>query len=283
MPNVPQPKFERDINKIVEAYEQALKEVQAELNSLFLTDFERAQIIAVEKQIRNILSDTSKYAEEWATAAMTTAGLEGVAATIFALELVDTYEDALKIAKFNRANKRLIDAAIADTQADLLAVTQNVERQAVLAIRRATAEAMRLQLAKGVNATQNLSKAIRDQIVKAADVSIIDAASRKWRLSTYCDMLARTKMQQAHREASITEGLSEGALYGRISNHSAKDACARWESKIVKLTPDAPGDFVYVGDIPRNELWHPNCRHILVPVRRLDRLPADIRQINGIN
>lgn len=267
MPNVPQPNFERDINKIVEAYEQALKEVQAELNSLFLTDFERAQIIAVEKQIRNILSDTSKYAEEWATAAMTTAGLEGVAATIFALELVDTYEDALKIAKFNRANKRLIDAAIADTQADLLAVTQNVERQAVLAIRRATAEAIRLQLAKGVNATQNLSKAIRQQIVKATDVAIIDARHRRWSIKNYSEMIARTKLMEVHREASINEALSEGAYYGRISKHNAKDACRKWEGKIVKLVADATGDYPYIGDLPRNEIFHPNCRHVITPLR----------------
>ncbi|ASN68090.1 hypothetical protein 8F11_55 [uncultured Caudovirales phage] len=267
MPEAPQPNYDYDVTRLVKAYEQALKDVQSELNALFLTDFERAQIIAVEKTIRNILSDMTKYGDEWASVAMTAATTNGIASTIYTLGLASTYEDALKIVKFNTANKRLIDAAIADTQADLLAVTQNIERQAKLAIRKATAEAMRHNLTRGINATQDLSKEIRQRIVKATDVAIIDARGHKWRLSTYTDMLAREKMKQAHQEASINEALSEGSLYGRISRHGAKDACRKYEGKIVKLVADAPGDYPYIGDLPRNEIFHPNCKHLVTPLR----------------
>ena len=267
MVEVPQPEFERDIRKVVKVYEQALKDVQAELNSLFLTDFERAQILAVEKNIRAILSDTAEYAEEWSAVAITMAATEGIAATIFALELVETYDEALKIAKFSRVNKRLVDAVIADTQADLLAVTQNVERQAKLAIRRATAEAMRSQLAKGVNATQNLSKAIRDNIVQATDVAIIDRRGRRWKVGDYADVIARTKMMEAHKEASINEAIAEGSYYGRISKHGATDACRNYEGKIIKLVASADGDYPYIGDLPRKEIFHPNCKHIITPLR----------------
>src|SRR5690554_7584035 len=100
MREIPQPEFERDIHKLTKAYEQALKDVQAELNSLFLTDFERAQIVATEKHIKQILDDLNKFAEEWATVAITAAGLEGVASTIYTIELADTIEEARKIAKF---------------------------------------------------------------------------------------------------------------------------------------------------------------------------------------
>lgn len=283
MREIPQPEFERDIRKLTKAYEQALKDVQAELNSLFLTDFERAQIVATEKHIKQILDDLNEFAEEWATVAITAAGLEGVASTIYTLELADTIEEARKIAKFSRPNRRLIDAVIADTQADLLAVTQNVNRQAKIAIRKATAEAMRSQLAKGINATQNLSKEIRDRIVQATDVAIIDRRGRRWKVETYADMVARTKMMEAHKEASTNEALSEGSHYGVISTHNAKDACRNYEGKIVKLVEGADGDFPYIGDLPRNEIFHPNCRHVVSPVRRLDRLPLNIKRKNGIN
>lgn len=267
MPEVPQPNYDYDVKRLVKAFEQALKDVQRELDALFLTDFERAQIIAVEKSIRNILSDMTKYGDEWATVAMTTATMEGIASTLYALGLVSTFEEALKVVKFNTANKRLVDAAIADTQSDLLAVTQNIERQAKLAIRKATAEAMRYKLTRGINATQDISKEIRQRIVKATDVAIIDSRGHRWRLSTYTDMLAREKMRQAHQEASINEALSEGSLYGRISRHGAKDKCRLWEGKIVKLAADAPGDYPYIGDLPRNEIFHPNCRHLVTPLR----------------
>lgn len=267
MPEVPQPNYDYDVKRLVKAFEQALKDVQRELDALFLTDFERAQILAVEKSIRNILSDMTKYGDEWATVAMTTAATEGIASAIYALGLVSTFDEALKVVKFNTANKRLIDAAIADTQADILAVTQNIERQAKLAIRKATAEAMRYKLTRGINATQDISKEIRQRIVKATDVAIIDARGNRWKVSTYADMLARTKMMNAHREATINEALSEGSYYGRISRHNAKDACRKWEGKIVKLVADAPGDYPYIGDLPRNEIFHPNCRHLVTPLR----------------
>lgn len=267
MPEVPQPNYDYDVKRLVKAFEQALKDVQRELESLFLTDFERAQIIAVEKSIRNILSDMTKYGDEWASVAMTAAAAEGVASSIYALGLVSTFDDALKVVKFNTANKRLVDAAIADTQADLLAVTQNIERQAKLAIRKATTEAMRYKLTRGINATQDISKEIRQRIVNATDVAIIDARGNRWKVGNYADMLARTKMMHAHREASINEALSEGSLYGRISRHGASDACRKYEGKIVKLIADAPGDYPYIGDLPRNEIFHPNCKHLVTPLR----------------
>ncbi|WP_427110924.1 phage minor capsid protein [Lysinibacillus xylanilyticus] len=267
MREAPQPNYDYDVNRLVKAYELALKDVQQELNALFLTDFERAQIIAVEKLIVHRLSDIRKYSDEWSAVAMTHAATNGIASTIFTLGLTKTYEDALKIVKFNTANKRLVDAAIADTQADLLAVTQNIERQAKLAIRKATAEAMRFKLTRGINATQDLSKEIRQRIVKATDVAIIDARGNRWKVGNYADMLARTKMMEAHKEASINEALSEGSLYGRISRHGAKDACSKHEGKIVKLVVDAPGDYPYIGDLPRNEIFHPNCAHTVSPLR----------------
>lgn len=267
MPEAPQPNYDYDVKRLVKAFEQALKDVQRELDALFLTDFERAQILAVEKSIRSILSDMTKYGDEWATVAMTAAATEGVASAIYALGLVSTFDEALKVVKFSTANKRLVDAAIADTQADILAVTQNIERQAKLAIRKATAEAMRYKITRGINATQDISKEIRQRIVKATDVAIIDARGNRWKVGTYADMLARTKMMNAHREASINEALSEGSYYGRISRHNAKDACRKWEGKIVKLVADAPGDYPYIGDLPRNEIFHPNCRHLCSPLR----------------
>lgn len=282
MPEVPRPSYDYDVKKVVKAYERALKDVQAELNTLFLTDFERAQIVAVELNIRNIIGDLNKYSSEWATASVTKSATNGVADTIFALGLTETYAEALAIAKFNGTNKRLVAAAIADTQADLLAMTQNIERQAKLAIRRATAEAMRSQLTQGINGSRALSSVIRKQITEATDVAIIDARGRKWRLSHYTDVIARTNMMNAHREASINEALSEEAYYGVISTHGATDACRGYEGKIVKLFADAPGGYEYIGDIPRNRLFHPACKHLVSPLRDPSRTSESTRKVNGL-
>ena len=275
MREAPTPTYDYDVRKVVKAYEQALKDVQRELNDLFLTDFERAQIIAVEKNIRSILSDITIYSDEWASVSVAKSAHEGVASTIYTIGLTETFEEALKIAKFNVINKRLVAAAIADTQADLLAVTQNIERQAKLAIRKATAEAMRYKLTSGINATQDLSREIRQRIVKATDVAIIDARGNRWKVGNYADVVAHANMMNAHREASINEALSEGSLYGRISRHGATDACRKYEGKIVKLVADAPGDYLYIGDISRKELFHPRCKHLVTPVRNPQRYATE--------
>lgn len=274
MTTPPLPNYDYDVEKLRKAYEKALKEVQREIKSVFLTDYKRAQLLAIEKNITIILSDISKYAQEWASVSITQAALEGIASTMVANGIVDTFDEALTLAKFNQANRQFVAAAIADTQADLLAVTQNMNRQAKLAIRKATAEATRATLARGDNAIGQLSKEIRTRIEKSADIAIIDAKGRRWAVGHYTDVIASTNLFNAHREASINEALAEGSLYGRISRHNAKDACKKYEGKIVKLVSDAPGDYQYIGDISRKELFHPKCKHVVTPTRT----PDDVRE-----
>lgn len=283
---VPTPNFEYDVQRLVKTYEKALRDVQAELNSLFLTDFQRAQIVAVEENIALILKDLRVYGDEWAKVAITQSAMTGVASTIFALGLTATIEEATQIAKFNTMNKRLVDAIIADTQADLLAVTNNVSRKTRAAVRQVTADVLRSKTASGINGTQSLTQAItkdlRKKLGESADTAIVDSAGRKWKLRVYTEMLVRTKTMEAHKEATINEALSEGAQYAVISRHGAKDACRNWEGRVIKLVADAPGSYPYISDLPRNDIFHPNCKHVITPVKELDFLPKRLRELNGI-
>lgn len=276
MREAPRPNYDYDVKRLTREYERALKSVQAELNTLFLTDFERAQIVAVEGNIRVILRDLRKYGDEWAQVAVTKSARDGVASTIYALGLAETYADALKIAKFNGMNKRLVEAIIADTQADLLAVTQNVERKTRAAVRQVTADVMRAKTASGINGTRTLQQAIakglREKLGSAADSAIVDSIGRKWKLKNYTEMLARTKMMEAHKEATRNEAISEGVQYAVISSHGAKDACSAWENRVIKLDPDASGDYPYIDDLPKSQIFHVNCKHLITPVRRPERV-----------
>ena len=282
----PRPNYDYDVRQLTREYERALRSVQAELNSLFLTDFERAQIVAVEENIRIIIRDLNRYGADWAKQAITKSATDGVASTIYSLGLTDTFEEALKIARFNSLNKPLVEAIIADLQSDLLAVTQNVERKTRAAVRQVTADLMRSKVASGINGTQSLqqalTKGLRDKLGSAADTAIVDAAGRRWKLKTYTEMLARTKMMEAHKEATVNEALGRDVMYGVISRHGATDACAKWEGRVVALMHGAPGNYPHIDDLPRKEIFHPCCKHLVTPVRRLDRLPADLRDMNDI-
>ena len=257
----------REIEKLVRAYKDAVKAIYAELDRIDISNLSRAKSAAALVEVTKILASLNEESAAWVAENVPKAAREGVLSALVSLDV----EDAEKIAKFSRINREMVAAAVADTQADLLAVTKNVERRVRSAVRQVTAESMRANLAKGVNGRRTISRDILDGLRKklgdSVNSGIIDAAGRRWKPDVYVEMVTRTKLAETHREATMNEAIGRGALYGRISRHGAKDACRFYEGTIVKFTPDAPGNYRYIGDLPRREIFHPRCRHVITPVR----------------
>ena len=275
----PTPTYGYETQALRQMFESALEDIEREMNNLFLTDFERAQLLATEASIRDILASLDADVALWSQAAMTTAVTDGAAAALFSLGLAKTIEEARAIVQLNTLNRELVLTLIADTQTDLLAVTQNVSRRTRSVIRRGTARVLRQNAAVGINSTRtntsDLVKAWKKDLNGALNSGIIDAAGRRWRPTTYAETLVRTKMMQAHTEATTNEALTRGALYGMISTHQAVDACRYHEGRIVKLDASAPGDYPTVEELRESrQIFHPNCRHIVSAFRRIEDLSA---------
>lgn len=273
----PGPTYNYEVEKLVKEYERAIDAILRELERIDLTDFQRANAQAVLKSITEILEELNQKAAAIAQANIEKAALDGVIRALIALEVVETVAEAQKIATFNRINKEFVKAAVADTQVDLLAVTQNVDKKVRAAVRQVTAEVLRNNLPKGINAGDPLRREIlaglRKTLGDSVNTGIIDAAGRRWKPATYVDVLVRTKMMEAHKESTINEAVPRGALYGIISRHGAKDACRNYEGKVVKLDRSASGDYPFIYDLPKRDIFHPYCKHVVSPFRRLDRLP----------
>jgi hypothetical protein len=282
----PAPNYDYDVKKLVNYYEQAMKDLRAELSELDLTDFQRANVRATLTNVKAILRELDASALSWVDRYIPQAVSDGITRALIAIGLSVSFSDARDIIKFNRINRELVKAAVADTQSDLLAVTQNVERKVRAAVRQATAEAFRANLPKGVNATaslrQDITARLRVLLGESVNTGIIDAAGRRWKPTTYVDMVARTKMMEAHKEATVNEALSRDVKYAVISAHGAKDMCRIYEGKVVKLDPSAPGDYPYLYNLPRRDIFHPNCKHVLSPIRRPENLPEDLLELNGM-
>jgi hypothetical protein len=273
--DIPNPSYDYEISKLLKYYEKALRDIDAELMRIDLTDVQRAQVLAVQKDVATIIAELDVVSAEWVATNLPLAVTDGVVRSILALGVAETVEEAQAILKFNRLNRDLVKTVVADTQADLLQVTQNVSRKVRNAIRETTAEVLRTNLTQGVNATAGLKRDIvrdlRQKLGDSLNSGIIDAANRRWKPQVYVEMVVRTKMASAQREAAINDGLSREAYYGVISSHGAKDACRGWEGRVIKLTPDAPGNYPYIGALPNREIFHPNCKHLVSPVRRPER------------
>lgn len=265
------PTYDYEVAVLVRAYKSAILAISSELSRLDLTDLSRANSRAALAEVAAILRSLNAESAEWVAKHIPLAATDGVALAIVQLGAAETLEDAQKIVKFNRINREFVASAVADTQADLLAVTQNVDRRVKLAIRQATADSMRANLTRGINGNRTLNADIlqrmKSTLGSAVDTGIIDSASRRWAPEAYVKMLTRTKMAATQRESTINEAVGRGAYYGVISKHNAVDKCREYEGMIVKLTPDAPGNYRYIGDLPRNEIFHPCCAHVVTAIR----------------
>jgi hypothetical protein len=282
----PTPTYEYDIAILIGYYREALQKVSNELNRIDLTNFERANLIVVQKEIADVLAELDVRTSAWVASMIPKAAEDGIIASIIALGVAETVEEARTIVVLNRLNRDFIKTAIADTQDDLLQVTQNVSRKVRTTIRQVTAEAMRANLSQGINTTDSIKRDIlrdlRQRLGESLNTGIIDAAGRRWKPEVYVETVTQTKLAQTQRESAINDALGRNAYYGVISSHGAKDLCRNWEGRIVKLTPDAEGDYPYYGALPNREIFHPRCKHVVSPVRRPDRLPESIRQRNNI-
>ena len=267
--------YDKQVEELVRYYKQAVERIKSELDRFDLTDFSRANQLATLKSIADILKGLNEDSAQWVADNIPMAARAGVADAIVALGVVSTVAEAQQIVKFNRVNKELVAAAIADTQADLMAVTQNVERRVKATVRQVVGEAMRQNLAQGINGRRTMNADImtglRGKLGDSLNTGIIDSAGRRWKPEVYVDMVSRTKMARMTMDATINEAVDREAYYGIISSHGAKDACRNWEGKIVKLIADAPGDYPYIGDLPNREIFHVRCKHTVSPVRRPDR------------
>jgi hypothetical protein len=265
------PNYDAQIAELVRYYKQALTDIQRQLDRFDLTDFSRANQMALLKSVAETLASLNEESAKWVEENIPMAARQGVANAILALGVVDTLEQAEKLVKFNRVNAQLVQAAVINTQDSLLKATQNVERRVKATVRQVVAEVMRQNLAKGINGRRTMSAdtlaRLRKKLGDSLDTVIIDAARRRWKPEVYVDMVSRTTLMRLTNEAAMNEAVQRGAYYGIISKHGAKDGCGKWEGKIVKLVPDAPGDYTYIGDIPNRELFHPNCRHTVTPIR----------------
>lgn len=267
MTKVPEPEYDYQVEQLVKAYQQAVRDIRRTLDRIDISNLTRLRSAETLKQIAEILLELDKESATWVAENIPIAVRNGTMTALIALEV----KDAEKVIAFNRLNRELIKTAVADTQADLLAVTQNIDRKVRVTIRQVAADVMRANMTRGVYGRRTMNRDIlqglRKKLGDAVDTGIIDSASRRWKPDVYVDMLTRTKMTRAHLEATINESVSRETYYGRISRHHAVDACRHWEGRIVKLTMDAPGDYPYIFDLPRREIFHPNCAHVITPLR----------------
>ncbi|MFL1677599.1 MULTISPECIES: phage minor capsid protein [Bacillales] len=283
---VPQPSYDYKVRRLVRLYKKALKEIQKELGRTDVTRLSHANSYALMRSIQARLIDLDKEAVKWISENIPAATKQGTASALISLGYVDTIEEAMLIAKFNQTNRLLVASAVADTQKDVLAITQNMNAQIQKKIQKITLTVISEQLTLGYgmrtirNEMRERIKKLQEELKDAADTAIIDSAGRRWKVEHYTEMLARTKLTLIHTEATRNEALGRDALYATISvNTKTWDACKYHQGRIIKLDPNAKGNYPTYEELKMSgQIFHPNCKHHIQPFRMLSRLDEEARQ-----
>jgi hypothetical protein len=280
---VPRPNYDHDIDRLVKEYKKAMKKLYSLLMRTDVHNLQRANALALIKEIEKELKLLDLFAADWIAENIPIAAEHGVASSLVTLGLVETIEEARAVVKFNKINAAAIEAAIADTQEDLLQMTQNVKKRVRNAIRQVTADVMRENMTRGVNGirtnSRDITRGLYEKLGKSLDTGIVDARNYKWKPTHYVDTVVRTKMLDIYRETHTNEALSRGAQYAVISSHGAKDACRFHEGRIVKLDPNAEGSYPTIDELRgSNQIFHPRCKHTYAAIRNLDRLTPSLKE-----
>src|SRR5690625_531344 len=281
MRNVPKPNFKYNVTRLTKFYKKAAQDIMHEIETRDITQYS-ANSRALLADISEIIVDLDSNSRKWVQDNIPKSAREGVARSLYTLGVADSIEEAEKIVKFNRLNRNMVEAAVADTYQDLAYVTQNMDRKTKAGLRKVFADTIREQYTQVVTGSQTIKRETLNKMYKElgdmTNTGIIDAAGRRWEAETYVEMVAQEKMNQAYFEANTNEAIARGAYYGVISSHGATDACRYHEGRIVKLTQDAPGDYPTIDELEASgQIFHVRCLHHVSTLRDVDLLPESAK------
>jgi hypothetical protein len=94
----------------------------------------------------------------------------------------------------------------------------------------------------------------------------VDKRGYKWDAKDYYKMLFHTVINQSNNQVFMDVMEANGRDLVKISSHGAKDACSRWEGRIISLSGATEGYPTYSEVRATKECFHPRCRHFLIAV-----------------
>ena len=163
MTKIPEPKYDYQVDRLVKMYKRAVRDIYRTLDRIDISNMTRALSAAALKEVAEVLSSLNEESAAWVAENIPVAVQNGALTTLVALDV----KDAEKITSFSRLNRELIEAVVADTQSDLLAVTQNIDRKVRTTIRQVTAESMRANMTRGVNGRKTMNRTILEGLQRS--------------------------------------------------------------------------------------------------------------------
>jgi hypothetical protein len=302
----PFPEYASDVDEIMAHYETLKQQLLREMNRLAdLPESQSNQQLLQQQQL--ILATITAVYQQFRNnviiglipAVILGAYLSGVALTRFevgdyiddirVMDPVKRQETINKIKKnidtktpqFKYTHDYRIHKLVTDTQRDILQATNNTEENVKSIVRQVVAKSMASR--GGLNYgyleyEREMKKELeRKSILEKFDkseIAIIDKAGRRWKMDVYLRLVSKTKLMRTHLDAIKNEGAANGVDLGIINTHPlTTDACTKYQGMIVSLNGSTDGYPSIDTLMASHEIFHPNCRHFVRPVRNTRMVP----------
>ncbi|MEH7116901.1 phage minor capsid protein [Neobacillus vireti] len=283
----PTPIYEKDLARLEKVYKAALKELIEMLVNVDPTELLKREIYeSILRQITFIIIDLNKESKAWLEETLTDAFGHSQASALVTMGLAKDLVEAKGKLKFTLMSRQRIESMINDTFRDVLKATTFMDNRLKTMVRETQAEVLRQNTAliRGtVTSAKDLKEALKDKgfsetLVEENWHGIIDSSGRRWDLTTYTRMVARTKLQQVQIEGARLQALENDTDLAIISSHGAKDACRNFEGMIVSMEGRTKGYRILSELRNSNLIFHPNCQHSIHPIGDVNALPKKVKE-----
>lgn len=250
-------KFSDDeATRLIKLYEQAENDLLKEINRCLLKGNQTKYLKAMLQNTQVILDDLRQGSRDWCEKSIPRVYIEGAKAADMQMKAQGEEVIAGFGTVHQQAAKVLADSAFNRFDD----VTNMIGRRVDDIYRKIALENIRAS-AIGYQSWQKVARNYRQQLADEGVTGFTDRAGKKWDMSTYSKMVARTTTMESHLEGTKTRLLENGHDLVQISKHSSPcKLCAPWEGKIVSLSGNDK-DYPSMDDATAAGLFHPNCRH----------------------
>ncbi|UKL30004.1 minor capsid protein [Bacillus phage PK2] len=282
----PVPTYKREIERLERVYKTALQSISKQLKSVEPEDLLRQEIYESQiRQITFILNDLNSEARVWIEETLTDAFEYSQASALVTMGMADTLVEAKGKLQFSLMARKRIEAMIDDTFEDILQAHSKMDSNLKKLVREVQADVLRQQIAMQ-RGTVTSAKELKTALIKEGFskrlvddnwVGVVDAGGKRWDLTTYTKMVARTKLQQTQIEGARIQALENDSDLAMISSHGAKDGCSAFEGIIVSLEGRTRG-YRTLGEVRGSGvIFHPNCQHTIHPIGDIEALPKSLK------
>jgi len=245
-----------EIVRLIRFYEKAEYELLNRVNRALLRGNSIEYLKQMKQAVNAILQSLREGNKTWCLEAIPRVYLDGV-----------RYADGLL--KEARVEITTSFGAVHQFAAQVLAenvyqrledVTQVIGRQVNDIYRQLALENIRGSTI-GYDTWKQVAQQIRQQIAERGITGFIDRQGKRWNLSSYTAMVARTSTMEAHLEGTRNRLLEQGHDLIVVSDHRGEcELCRPWEGRVLSLSGRTP-HYPTLAEAKAAGLFHPNCRH----------------------